>query len=287
MDSIVECRPCIRVAHHYQFPIERNINEQDRIGYCYAFHLVDGGKGRVTVPGHSYSVKKGDLLFFSPKQPHSFYSDPEHLLSTYNIYCELWADRPLGIENHLVWNVTDFNERWMTEVRPYTEIDELNYCIPLQHHGTMMELFIHIVNHHQQQNRYSVPITNHLLKSFILELIQVSRDNTLTDYRIKAIMERIDKEANAGSDYDSWLTQSGLKKTQFHELFKFTAGLSPKAYWTKSIMKQASVALWESNRSITDIAADLGYSSIHHFTKQFTAYYGVSPSQFRKRKGLL
>jgi methylphosphotriester-DNA--protein-cysteine methyltransferase len=75
------------------------------------------------------------------------------------------------------------------------------------------------------------------------------------------------------------------EKTQFPELFKFTAGLSPKAYWTKSIMKQASMALWESNRSVTDIAADLGYSSIHHFTKQFTAYYGVSPSQFRKRKG--
>lgn len=59
------------------------------------------------------------------------------------------------------------------------------------------------------------------------------------------------------------MPMSGLKKRNFMNYLSFTAGLSPKAYWTKAIMKQASVVLWESNRSVTDIEADLGYSSYH------------------------
>jgi methylphosphotriester-DNA--protein-cysteine methyltransferase len=78
--------------------------------------------------------------------------------------------------------------------------------------------------------------------------------------------------------------ESRLGKTHFHNLFKQATGMSPKAYWTQSIMKQAKASLWESNRSVTDIAMDLGYSSIHHFTKQFTLYHGVSPTEFRRRK---
>jgi AraC-like DNA-binding protein len=118
----------------------------------------------------------------------------------------------------------------------------------------------------------------------IIRLVQETSKITFPDYRIKPILDRINREANMGSDYTGWLKESGLGKTQFHELFKQATGLSPKSYWTNAIMKQASVILWESTRSITNIAEDLGYSSIHHFTKQFSAFYGVSPSEFRKRK---
>ena len=82
-----------------------------------------------------------------------------------------------------------------------------------------------------------------------------------------------------------WMSECGLRKTHFHELFKQATGISPKAYWTKSIMRQVEAALWESNRSITAIADDFGYSSVHHFTKQFTQFHGVSPTEFRRRKG--
>ena len=51
-------------------------------------------------------------------------------------------------------------------------------------------------------------------------------------------------------------------------------------------MKQAAAALKESNRTITDIAIDLGYTSIHHFTKQFTSFYGANPSVYRKKTPL-
>ncbi len=285
MGSLDLIRPYVRVAHHYRFPFERNASESGRIGYCYAFHLVDGGKGNATVASRTYPVTKGDLLYFPPGTKHSFHSDPDHLLSTYNVYCELWDKNEAAQGRHLIWDGKDFDPAWMTATQPDAGLDGLSCRIPLQHHGAMTALFPHIVAHSQQTAPYSGAIAASLLKAFILELVQVSREQGETDYRIKNVMDRMDKEQASLSRMKDWIARSGLGKTQFYEAFNRTAGMPPKAYLIQAVMKQAAAALWESNRTVTEIAEDLGYSSIHHFTKQFTAYYGVSPTHYRKRRG--
>ncbi|QGQ97201.1 helix-turn-helix domain-containing protein [Paenibacillus psychroresistens] len=284
MLALLTMNPFVRVAHFYQFSFFKNASESNRIGYCYAFHLIDAGKGTVTIADQSFPVKKGDLLYIPPELPHAFYSDPSHPLASYNIYCELWSAEPLITKIHLVWAPTQFDPTLLTMVKLDTELEKLPNFIQLQHHVTIIELFAQIVRHYENHEHYASEIANTLLKAFIMQLVQLNSQSSHMDYRIKPIIERIDREANLGSHYEDWLEESRLGKTQFHELFKLATGLSPKAYWTKAIMKQASVILWESNQSITSIAENLGYSSIHHFTKQFSAFYGVSPSEFRKRK---
>ncbi|WP_308640118.1 AraC family transcriptional regulator [Paenibacillus silvisoli] len=280
-----DMQPFIRVGHHYLFPYERNPFEVSRYGYCYALHLVEGGKGKIIINGEATTLTKGDLIFLPPQLMHSFYTDQDSRLSTYNLYFELWSDAPMRTEHHLYWHLSDYKAELLTTVRANDELDTLPHILPLQHHPFLTELFAHIVKQHQHQWEYGHTVAHSLLKAFLLELAQIAGESWQSDYRMRMIMQRIDREAHAGSNYTDWLAQSGLQKTRFHTLFKQTSGLSPKAYWSRAVMKQAAVALWESNRSITAIAEDLGYSSIHHFTKQFTAYYGVSPSQYRKRKG--
>lgn len=283
MEKISSIRPFVRVAHHYQFPIERNANEVNRIGYCYAFHLVTEGKGTVSANGHQSPVKKGDLIYFPPMVKHAFYSNPNQSLASYNLYCDLWMSHPLVTNHHLIWNEADFNQDLVTLVVPCTELDELPVVIPLQHQNALISIFQHAVGKQGTQESYTDLIKSSLIKAFLMELVQTVETNRPIDYRITPIIERMDKEANASHNYETWLAECGLQKSHFHMLFKQATGISPKAYWTKAIMRQAEAELWESNRSVTRIAEDLGYSSIHHFTKQFTQYHGVSPSEYRKR----
>lgn len=284
LQQLRQLQPFIRVGHHYQFPYERNVYEAGRHGYGYAFHLVDGGKGKLTIDGSTYPLKKGDLVYVPPRMAHSFYTDHDHRLSTYNLYCELWNERPTVTEQHLYWSEADYLPGLMTVIREDSIVTALPYHLPLQHQGLLTEMFRRIVMLHQSNEPLASEAARSMLKAFLLEAVRLSADERRSDSRMAAIMDRIDREAHAGSDYYSWLAQSGLHKTQFHSLFKLSSGLSPKAYWTRAVMRQAAAALWESNRSITTISEDLGYSSIHQFTKRFTAYYGVSPTQYRKRK---
>lgn len=282
--SLTEIHPSIRVAHHYRFPYEKNGSESGRIGYCYAFHLVTGGKGAVTIPSGSYPIAKGDLLYFPPAMKHAFHSDSLTPLSTYNIYCDLWQAKPEAAQVHLVWKEADFDHGLLTLIVPHAELDSLPNLLHLQHQSAVTDLFARVVEQHQSAAPYSGTIAKSLLHALLLEIVQVNHHIPLVDFRIKPLLDTINQKAYAGSRYETWLAQSKLKKTQFHQLFKQATGMSPKAYWTSVVMKQAAAALRESNRSITDIAEDFGYSSIHHFSKQFTHYFGISPSEYRNRQ---
>ncbi|WNR43857.1 AraC family transcriptional regulator [Paenibacillus roseipurpureus] len=283
MTTLELLNPYVRVGHYYRFPVTRNQVEVGRIGYCYAFHFVAAGKGSVSVGGKTYPVKKGDLIYFPPEAAHSFYTNSDHPLATYNLYCDLWNYR-LASTQHLVWDLNDFNRDLLTVIEPCSELSSLPVVTPIQHDATLCQLFIYAVTQVGKSEPYSELIVSHLVKAFLLTLVQTASVSTFIDYRIIPIIEQMDREANASRSYDDWMNECGLRKTQFHELFKQATGSSPKAYWTKAIMKQVEAALWESNRSITTIAEDFGYSSVHHFTKQFTQFHGLSPTEFRRLK---
>ena len=283
MNSLQLIHPVIRVAHPYRFPAEQTDYERERVGYCYAFHYIDGGRGSIVVSDQTYPIAKGDLVYLPPLLPHIFRSDSTQPLSTINIYCELWPNESMSGRSHLVWNPAAFDPSLLTAIVPSAELEGLPFKLPLHHDGGLIEQFVRIVKQHQKKDLYSDEIAESLLKAFVLEWVQMARQDQTFDYRIRFIIDQIDKEASASSDYQSWLTQSGLGKTQFHSLFKQATGLSPGAYRIQAVMKRAAAALRESRHSVTSIADDLGYLSIHHFTKQFTAYYGIPPTEFRSR----
>ncbi|MBB6729457.1 helix-turn-helix domain-containing protein [Cohnella zeiphila] len=282
--ELASLRPSVRVAHYYRFPEELNPLEQMRIGYCYALHLVDGGKGSLRARNRVYPLRSGDLVYLPPSLPHSFYSEPLSPLSTYNVYGELWTDRPLATAEHLVWDEMRFDESLLTPVELCPELDELPLVSALQLDSALAQILMHLVRKFEFDKRPSTEaITGSLLKAFLIELALFPERQRHVDFRIRPIVERIEQEARNGGSYAEWLAECGLKKTQFHSLFKQATGWSPKAYWTRSVMKRAAAALRESRLSVTAIAEHLGYSSIHHFTKQFTRFHGVSPSEYRKR----
>ena len=52
-------------------------------------------------------------------------------------------------------------------------------------------------------------------------------------------------------------------------------------YISHFILREAKHQLQYSNRSINDIAYNIGYKYSHHFTRVFKSTYGITPSEFR------
>jgi len=89
----------------------------------------------------------------------------------------------------------------------------------------------------------------------------------LADLRIQAIAQRL-----------------GLSRTHLHQLFVRHLGISPKRYLQERRLKKAAEAVTGSNRTMTDIALDLGFASSQHFAAAFRNRFGKTPSQFREER---
>ena len=73
-----------------------------------------------------------------------------------------------------------------------------------------------------------------------------------------------------------------LSNSRYHVLFKETVGISPRAYITMLRMRHACDLLNNTNLTVKQIGALVGYEDSHFFCKIFKSKIGVSPSLYRK-----
>jgi AraC-like DNA-binding protein len=72
-----------------------------------------------------------------------------------------------------------------------------------------------------------------------------------------------------------------LSKYYFAHIFKQETGITPMKYLSETRINLARTMLKTTERSISDISMDLGYSSSSSFINAFTADIGMSPSKYR------
>jgi AraC-like DNA-binding protein len=79
----------------------------------------------------------------------------------------------------------------------------------------------------------------------------------------------------------------GKSRRQFDRLFLNTVGMPPKLYSEIVRFQRACMLVAGTSLSLSQIAADLGYTDQSHLTHQFVRFYGESPSYARKHGSFL
>lgn len=75
----------------------------------------------------------------------------------------------------------------------------------------------------------------------------------------------------------------GYSPAHFTVIFRQMVHRTPYDYFLRLKCQEAARRLRESERSVQEIAAELGFSSPGYFSYAFRRAYGCSPSQFRRR----
>lgn len=75
----------------------------------------------------------------------------------------------------------------------------------------------------------------------------------------------------------------GISASKLKLLFPRACGVTPYAYLRKVRMEKALALLNEGEMNVTEVAYDVGFSSISHFAKVFVRYHGIRPSQVRRQ----
>lgn len=77
----------------------------------------------------------------------------------------------------------------------------------------------------------------------------------------------------------------GMGYTQFRTLFREETGLSPRQFQIDIRINKAKTLLRHTDRSVSELAAELGFSSVYFFSRQFKQKTGTTPMDWREARG--
>ena len=130
----------------------------------------------------------------------------------------------------------------------------------------MEQLVVHLLRHHSNVRR-----------SNELELSRVG----LVDRRIRRAIELMHAHMNRELPLEEIAAAAFLSPFHFARLFKKLTGASPHAYLATLRVARAQSLLAETDLSISEVSARVGYSSPSHFTKAFRQATGLAPRAYR------
>jgi len=92
----------------------------------------------------------------------------------------------------------------------------------------------------------------------------------------------IDAHAHETIDLEDAATEAGLSPFHFLRVFANVLGVTPHQYLVRCRLRRAASLLAGGERSITDVALDVGFGDLSNFVRTFRRAAGVSPGRFRR-----
>lgn len=129
------------------------------------------------------------------------------------------------------------------------------------------------------------------MELLLLHLIQLLQaDATVIDggngqVKIGAVKDYLDRYYRENISLNQLCFLFNTNKTTLCQQFRRAYGCTVIEYVGKLKMQQAKVMLREGRCNVSEIAWQLGFSSVHYFSRMFKQHTGVSPTAYRQTDG--
>ncbi|MCD8390930.1 MAG: AraC family transcriptional regulator [Firmicutes bacterium] len=183
-------------------------------------------------------------------------------------YNKYWCDFIMSVDDRSLFDITDFS-----------------YVVHLESIDRAKLLFERLDALHTKNDAASAL----LIKAALTELVSFFLDNgerEITDIKSSAFADETRKfiQDNLGSRLTVKDVADHMRYNEkyFIHLFKKHFGTTPAYFIKNSRLEKAKYELLYTDNKVSYIIGKIGFSSPQKFSKDFKAYTGLSPTEFRK-----
>ncbi|CAI6050791.1 helix-turn-helix domain-containing protein [Cohnella sp. JJ-181] len=229
----------------------------------YQIQYVSHGLAHYVVEDREYLTRKGDLILHRPHEKHHVFTEPGEPYSCISIVFH-FGSAPFPVKDLL---------------------GERHYFAGLADHP-IDELLQEIVSHYHQPGVLRQMECQQQLMRTLAELAKLSRQSEMTPVQLKhkTILLHVKNYIHARFAEDVRLDEleevSGLSRNYLCHLFRQEFGMLPLQYLTWLRVQRAKDLAIQTKLSVSQIAAEVGYSDVHTFGKMFKKKTGISLSQY-------
>ena len=133
-----------------------------------------------------------------------------------------------------------------------------------------------------------------LSRAVLCELVKNARStesrghkNRLSEPRVLQFANELRTRCSEPWTLDSMAAACRLKRTQFEIVTRELTGDTPSRLLNRFRVRLSQQPLRTSDKTITEIAFNSGFSSSQYFSRIFKNLIGITPSQYRQRRGNL
>lgn len=176
----------------------------------------------------------------------------------------------------------------------YNQLMHLN-CHQLNLGSTHISNLRSAFNFFSDLNAESIMVGVQFLTCFLFNLkfmvpVQEAK-NMQIDWRIKKSIDYLSENITETLQLIDLADASGYSLSRFKVKFKEELGITPAEYINLHKFEIAKKQLIETNISVTDLAYELGFSSVSYFSAVFKKLSGLTPQNYRKyysiKKGII
>lgn len=237
---------------------------------CTELFFCVAGEGQFLVGEQTLPVKAGSLVIVDSEVEHTKYSSPNQPLEYIVLGVDSLQLRRPAHHPHPV--VLDY-ESYRTEV---------HFCLETLFKEAQQK------NHFYEESCASIldmlmVYVQRLSHAVVSSRIPQAQDNCIPDQRCRIVRQYINEFYGKKMTLDELSQMVHINKYHLVHLFQKEYGITPIHYLNKRRLQESCFMLKNTDHSISQIAAQLGYSSLSYFTQCFRDKQGMTPSEYRAR----
>lgn len=266
--------PVIRSASLYE-----KINRTDEcVGYDSRVIYMVSGDLTATVGGEKFShLAPGNLLYIPAGVPYKLKSK---YLRAVVITFDMTDDDPLPEEKIAPVPTAEFNEELCHKSGLEAPFDK---CVMLPDFESECDAFLKMADiFTSAEGSYRAQISA-MFKLVMLKVAETADANALPARMVEALDNYIME--NAGEEISNTEIGAifGYHPFYVSKVLKEKKGLTLRQYIIGYRLKASKRLLELTDKSISDIASECGFTDASYFAKTFKSYFGETPKEYRNR----
>ena len=225
---------------------------------------VDQGELHSVADGLDILLKQGDIAVFGPNQWHMHYADigvaPRYVTITFDMEgmdITPLLNRKIAAPQNAVTLLQNM-------LREQERMDEYSSDMIL----AQLRLLLMTLLRQEAGPRNGRLQTSNALHSEN-EIIRRAQQYVSAHIREKLSVPLVARQVDVSPSYLTALFHKNLQ-------------ISPGEYIRRIKLQESKQMIRENNLNFTEIAAELQYSTVHHFSRQFKEKFGITPTEYAK-----
>jgi AraC-like DNA-binding protein/quercetin dioxygenase-like cupin family protein len=279
LPSILEIDAIVTI-HYFEYP--KTFTFEGEKHDFWEFLYVDRGEVSVSSNNEEKILKQGQIVFHKPNEFHTVVCNGT-ISPNLVVISFVSNDKQLDYFRDKVINVGNRAKNMLT-----TMIDEAKFAFSTD----IADPYFKAMILSDSSDELSLSLIKSALQTFLIYLIRQGSGanvNLASSIHIKENKSRVDNIISYLNDnvknnlnLDMICSDCMMGKSLIQRIFKEQTGWSVMEYYYRLKIERAKLFIKSGEMNFSEIAEELGYSTIHYFSRQFKKIVGMSASEYSR-----